>query len=89
MAAKALSATMAVAIADTLERGGKLVRYQGGYWSVPGIMWNGSAPVWYIGTSTVEALRTRGYLTYTEYQQGRRGDFPIAAEVHAEPKVAA
>jgi hypothetical protein len=52
-------------------------------------MWNGSAPVWYIGTSTVEALRTRGYLTYTEYRQGRRGDFPIAAEVHAEPKVAA
>jgi hypothetical protein len=81
MSGKPLSATMAAALGETIERGGKLVRYVGGYWSTAGIERNAGVPIWYVGASTVQALERRGRLRYTDWQEGRRGRFPIGAEV--------
>lgn len=36
MTKKPLSATMAIALGEAIEHGGKLVRHQGGYWTIPG-----------------------------------------------------
>lgn len=63
---------------------GKLVRYPGGYWTFPGAEWAGSAPVWWAGTSTVQALVTRGQLEYTKQMHRRRhgsATFPIEATI--------
>ena len=78
-----LSATMAYVLATVTEKGGKLVRYQGGYWGLPNASRRShdGKPDWWTGTSTVEALVSRGELQYCEWQEGRRGRFPIAAKV--------
>lgn len=74
---------MAIALAETVERGGKLVRYAGGYWTVAGTPYNGQHPAWYIGASTIQALERRGHVTYTQWQESRRPalrKFPVACE---------
>lgn len=81
---KKLTATMAIALGDIIDRGGKIVRHQGGYWTEPGAVMSGTIchPFdWWLGTSTVEGLVRRGELTYTEHREGRNGSFPIAASV--------
>ena len=79
---KKMSATMAVALADILDRGGEIVRHQGGYWTVPGAVKTaviGRPFEWWLGTSTVEGLVRRGELFYTEHREGRNGNFPVRA----------
>jgi hypothetical protein len=81
---KPLSATMAIALAESIEHGGALVRHAGGYWSFPGCPRgpNNGVPEWNVGTSTVEALVARGQLYYSQWRRGRAGRrFPIAAAV--------
>jgi hypothetical protein len=48
-------------------------RYPGGFWQC------GPTGGDSFGTSTVEALVTRGLAVYSEWQNGRRGRFPIRA----------
>lgn len=85
---KKLTANMAIALGDIIERGGKIVRHQGGYWTEPGAV---MAPVigrpfyWWLGTSTVDGLVRRGELAYTEHRDGRNGSFPVAAEICSLP----
>lgn len=80
-----MSATMVAALDDIHLHGGKVERRQGGFWTYPGCPTNGGVPHWYLGTSTVEALVTRGWLRYTQMQKGRRGEFPISAETTTPP----
>lgn len=84
MAQKKLTATMAIALGDIIEHGGKIVRHQGGYWTEPGAVMSptiGHPFDWWLGTSTVEGLVRRGELSYTEHREGRGGRFPIAAAI--------
>jgi hypothetical protein len=84
MSAKPLSATMAAGLADIIERGGKIIRHQGGWWTEPGATPRatiGHPFDWWIGGSTVQALVRRGEIEYTEWKQGRGLNFPIAAAV--------
>ena len=75
-----ISATMAAALALAMEHGGKLSRHSGGYWSYAG--WrhgNGE----YFGTTTIESLVARGRLRYSQWRDGRSGQFPVEVEVVA------
>lgn len=64
---KTLSATMAAALVDTIERGGTLVRWAGGYWTAPGTApVRPGVPIWYVSTATVEALIARGRFHVTK-----------------------
>lgn len=84
MSKKPLTATMAIALGEAIEHGGKLVRHQGGYWTVSGAVHLGiiGRPFeWWANTSTVDALVDRGRMKFTEYKEGRGGRFPILAEV--------
>jgi hypothetical protein len=84
MREKPLSATMAIAMVEAIEHGGKLMRHQGGHWTYPG-----AAPTavighpydWWCGDNTINALVDRGRLKFTEWKEGRGTRFPIAAEV--------
>lgn len=51
-----------------------LKRKPGGYWSAPA-----GGPTF--GTTTVQALVTRGVAAYTEFAAGRNGRFPIRIEL--------
>ena len=55
---------------------GKIYRLPGGFW-----YFNKKYEGSYIGTTTVEALVSRGLATYTEWKEGRRGKFPIEVTV--------
>ncbi len=81
------SATMAAAMLEIKDRGGRIVRHQGGYWTEIGakMQAQGSPFDWYLSTPTVEALVKRGTLKYTEEREGRHGKFPIAAELVPQP----
>ena len=79
----ALSPEMKRVLDHAIENGGVLVRYPGGYWTHRNCEWAGTAPAWYVGTTTIEALVKRGRLTYSKWQPSRRGEFPI--EVSAPP----
>lgn len=81
---KPLSATMAIALAETIEHGGCLVRHIGGYWTYPGCTRDrGGYLEWHIGASTVDALVSRGELEYSEWKNSRNRRFPIAARTIA------
>lgn len=88
---KPLSATMAIALADTIDHGGKLIRHVGGYWSWPNCpkRQHDGVPEEYFGTSTVEALVARGAFEYVEWKDGRNGKFPIAVAVKKSAEDAA
>lgn len=77
-----LSATMVACIDDALEAGGELIRYQGGYWAARNApRASDGIPRPYHGTPTVEALVARGEAEYSEYRDGRNGQFPIAVRI--------
>jgi hypothetical protein len=76
-----ISEKMHQAISYALVNGGKLCRYRGGFWAMEN--WRNGQHPWF-GTSTVKALVSRGLMSYTEWQEGRHGRFPIAAVV-SEP----
>lgn len=80
-----LSAAMVAALDEIQARGGRLVRYQGGYWSTPAAECHGGRPAWYIGTPTVNALVSRGRLAFTEWHDPAKSLFPIAATLEASP----
>lgn len=79
-----LSATMAIVLAETIDHGGKLERHAGGYWTYPGCPRSWTRHDWSAPTTTIEALVRRGKLEYTEWRDGRKGKFPIAASVVSE-----
>lgn len=76
-----MSKTMIEALQDITKAGGTVERKPGGYWVLPGAKYSGSG--WGIswGTSTIEALVSRGKMAYTIHHEGRTGKFPIAADV--------
>ena len=77
---------MAAALAVANEHGGRLIRHAGGFWSWPGCprhSHNG-LPEESFGTTTIQALVDRGQLTYSQWQDGRGGAFPVAVEIVAE-----
>lgn len=75
-----LSPTMLEALSLAKEGGGKLHRLPGGFWTIEGELrhaYNG-VPHRYTGSSTIEALRKRGFLAYTKMQASKgRSMFPI------------
>lgn len=60
------------------KHGGKVYRHPGGFWGHQ--QWSAHDRLWF-GTSSVDALVSRGVATYTEWKEGRRGNgrFPIEA----------
>lgn len=76
-----LSPTMKTALHEIYSHGGTAARRPGGYWTWPQCLSNGGVPLTYYGTPTIEALVARGKMQYTAWQEGRRGRFPIKAEV--------
>jgi hypothetical protein len=73
---------MVACIDDAQNAGGELVRYQGGYWAARnGPRAHDGIPRPYHGTSTVEALISRGYAEYTEWRDGRSVRFPVAMKL--------
>lgn len=73
-----LSKKMQEAMLYAMVHNGKLCRYRGGFWAMEN--WREGQHPWY-GTSTVKALVSRGLMSYTAWQEGRDGNFPIAASV--------
>jgi hypothetical protein len=66
---------MTALLAWIRERGGEIVRFPGGFWTVE--PWG--QKTW--GTSSVEALVKRGVLEYSEWKENRNGRFPIRARI--------
>jgi hypothetical protein len=75
-----LSPTMQSAVDHARQHGGCLVRYPGGFWCRDGLM-DHANPWW--GTSTVQALVSRGVMTYTEWKETVRSRFPVRAAIAA------
>lgn len=71
-----LSATMRAAL-DHASKNGGLVRSPGGYWGPRAPC---GCPLTF-GTSTINALVSRGLAEYTEWKDGRNGSFPIRMAV--------
>ena len=77
-----LSQKMQQALSYAIKNGGSLRRYQGGYWAMEHWRWH----EWpWFGTSTIEALVSRGVMSYSEWMEGRNGLFPVAAVVVQAP----
>lgn len=72
-----LTPTMRAAIAYIEGVGGRLMRYQGGFWARPEWNWRDR----HFGTGTVAALVTRGLAKYTAFRTGRGGTFPIELQL--------
>lgn len=68
-----LSPTMRSAINYARNFNNKIVRYPGGYWAREN--WSGSSEH-YFGTTTIQALVSRGLAEYTQWQEGK-SRFPI------------
>jgi hypothetical protein len=77
-----VSKKMQQAMLYALVNGGKLRRYRGGFWAMEN--WRHGQLPWF-GTSTVEALVSRGLMSYSEWRDGRKGRFPVAAVVSKPP----
>lgn len=78
-----ISKKMQEAMLYALANGGTLYRYRGGFWAMEN--WRHGQHPWF-GTSTVKALVSRGLMSYTLWQEGRNGRFPIVAVVSELPK---
>lgn len=81
---KKLSATMAIALAETIDHGGELVCWRGGYWTYPNCTVKTERggyriPTWYVGTDTLRGLVSRGYAEVTE--KTPVSDLPIRVRV--------
>lgn len=61
------------------EHGGKIRRHQGGFWADEN--WKRHLGGVTFGTSTVEALVSRGVAEYSVWKEGRNGRFPIEARL--------
>ncbi len=72
------SKKMQQAMLFAMANGGKLRRYRGGFWAMEA--WKKGQYPWF-GGSTVEALVSRGLMAYTEWREGRKGNFPVAVVV--------
>jgi hypothetical protein len=72
-----LSPTMERALSYALTHG-DLYRFPGGFWARQD--WRQGERPWF-GTSTVDALVTRGRMEYSEWHEGGRSRFPICARV--------
>lgn len=89
-----LSVTMAVGLAEAIERGGVLVYWAGGFWTVEGspVKHVDSAgfrvPDWYITSGTVQALQRRDHVKVLELRERRgrhgKGSYPVKAQLFAE-----
>ena len=79
-----LSTTMEAALLHAKKHHGTLVRHPGGFWTAPGdIKWECGRPtVPYFGSSTIEALVSRGVLYYSRHVEGINGIFPVEVEVN-------
>ena len=77
-----ISKSMQFALAFAVNNGGFLVRYQGGYWAQKD--WKPHTWPWF-KTVTIEALVSRGLMSYAEWKEGRNGRFPIVAVVCEPP----
>ena len=81
-----LSPAMTVALDDIRVRcNGTVIRLPGGFWTYQGCPWGHRAPSFYIGTSTIQALVDRGHLDFSEWKDGRKGRFPVAASLTGKP----
>jgi hypothetical protein len=81
-----LSSEMAACLLEAEQHGGKLIRHPGGYWSwpdCPRLSHNG-LPESYFLPVTIMALIARDRMEYVEWQEGKRGRFPIAAAVRGK-----
>lgn len=65
---------MKAALLALASNGGKLYRHPGGFWCQEKVGPRTSA---YFGTPTIAGLRARGYVEYTEWRDGKGGQFPI------------
>jgi hypothetical protein len=77
-----VSEKMQQAMLYALANGGKLRRYRGGFWAMEN--WRKGQYPWF-GASTIRALVSRGLMSYTEWGEGSKGRFPIAAVVSKPP----
>jgi hypothetical protein len=76
-----LSATMRAAVSVAKENGGKLTRYPGGFWCRPGLATHGHP--WF-GTTTIQALVSRGVCVYSQWFNGTRARFPVEVTLAAQ-----
>ena len=72
-----LSITMLECLALMKENGGKIVRFPGGFWAQEGWNHHGQS----FGSSTIEAMISRGLASYTAWQKHGIGigKFPVEA----------
>jgi hypothetical protein len=80
---------MQAALKMAHDHGDELVRIPGGYWTWRGCPFNGGVPQESFGTTTIEAIVTRGCLVYSEWKENARGKFPVAATAKRAAAVAA
>lgn len=74
-----VSPVMQDAIACMIDNGGKLYRHPGGFWCKEKMPPRSR----YFGTPTISGLRARGLVEYTEWRDGRGGEFPIEVTLKA------
>jgi hypothetical protein len=77
MTEKPLSKTMVDTLKWIAGNGGVVERQPGGFWVIPHL---GRAGSW-TGTPTMNALVRRRKVKWTDWQRGKKGTFPIKAEV--------
>ncbi len=75
-----LSKTMRALLAWIADHGGEIYRFPGGYWTASPFR---SERNW--GTTSIEALVSRGLLEYTEWRESRACRFPVKARIVGEP----
>lgn len=75
-----LSKTMLAVLAVIRDHGGIIERKPGGFWTYPECPCPGIWE-WWAGSTTIGALVRRNELRWTEWQSGKRGKFPIRAEL--------
>lgn len=74
-----LSPRMQAAFNHMQQNGGKLKRFPGGYWAREGWSWSNRGPSF--GTSTIEALVSRDVAYYSDWKDGRGGQFPVEVKI--------
>lgn len=76
-----LTQKMQSALKFANDHGGKIARYPGGFWMEEDFKSVAGRRVISFGTSTVEALVSRGLMVYSKWQEGKHRTFPIEATV--------
>ena len=89
-----ISHTQAACLSYLEQSGGKIARYPGGFWMLPGLshkaITRGPIPpgVWFT-TATIKSLIQSKRLTITAWNSNAAGLFPTEAELTPETKSAA